>query len=44
MKNKVLTLIGFAKKCGKAFSGEEITLEKIKSKKAKIFSVRSPIV
>ena len=41
MKNKVLTLIGFAKKCGKAFSGEEITLEKIKSKKAKIVFIAS---
>ena len=41
MKNKILTLIGFAKKSGKVFSGEETTLEKIKSRKAKIVFIAS---
>ena len=39
MKNKILTLIGFAKKSGKVFSGEETTL--VKSRKAKIVFIAS---
>lgn len=34
MKNKLMTMLGFAKKAGKIASGEGITLENIKKNKA----------
>lgn len=34
MKNKLMTMLGFAKKAGKLLSGEGITLENIKKEKA----------
>ncbi len=34
MKNKLMTMLGFAKKAGKLSSGEGITLENIKNNKA----------
>lgn len=36
MKNKLMSMIGFAKKAGKIASGEGISLENIKKNKAKL--------
>lgn len=41
MKNKIMTMLGFAKKAGKLASGEGITLEAIKNGKAQLVILAS---